>query len=72
MGGSGCGSGSESLLSVGDELVDGLALESGDEGLDLSIIGFALDTADHGFDIFSGYIVKLVLISFFPERVRRA
>ena len=66
-----CGS-SESLVSVSNELMDRFSLDIGEKSFDLSIIRFACDATEDRFDIFSGYIIKYILISFLPERVRRA
>jgi hypothetical protein len=54
LGGNRCGAGSESALTLSNELVDSLALESIDHLVDFSISGVGLNAAEESFDILGG------------------
>ena len=72
-GSSGCGAcGANALLSVSDQLVEGLALEGVDNSLDVLVGSVRADGSKEGLDVISGWIDLEVLMSFLPPRANRA
>lgn len=72
-GSSGCGAcGANALLSVSDQLVEGLALEGVDNSLDVLVGSVRADGSKEGLDVIGGWIDLEVLMSFLPPRANRA
>ena len=59
-------------MSFCDELVEGLSSDGLDDLVDLVIGGVGLNASEEGFKILCVYVDEGVLISFLPERARRA
>lgn len=72
LGGSCGGGASEASLSFGDELMEGLSSDGLDDLVDFFIGGVGLNASEEGFKILCICVDEGVLISFLPERARRA
>lgn len=60
------------LLSVSDQLVEGLSLEGVDNSLDVLVGSVGADGSKEGLDVIGGWIDLEVLMSFLPPRANRA
>jgi hypothetical protein len=52
--------------------VDGLASEGIEDLVDLVVGGLGLNASEQGLEVVGVYVVERVLMSFLPERARRA